>query len=59
LHALGSTAVHNLLAIINGARPRATEPMVLPTRLVERVSTARRPARRSTGIAIPAAPAGI
>ncbi len=57
LHALGSTAVHNLLAIINGARPRATEPMVLPTRLVERVSTARRAPRRSTGIVTPAAPA--
>jgi len=46
LHALGGTAVHNLLAIINGARSRASEPMVLPTRLVERASTARRPRRR-------------
>ena len=47
LHALGSTAVHNLLAIINGALPRRRQPMVLPTRLVERASTAmRRPRRR-------------
>jgi LacI family transcriptional regulator len=45
LHALGSTAVHNLLAIIRGARSRAGEPMVLPTRLIERASTAP-PARR-------------
>ena len=42
LHALGGTAVHNLLAIINGARSRTSDPMVLPTRLVERASTARR-----------------
>ena len=42
LHALGSTAVHNVLAIVNGARSRAGEPMVLPTRLIERASTARR-----------------
>ena len=61
LHALGSTAVHNLLAIINGARPRASEPMVLPTRLVERVSTARRLSHRtpSRNTAAPAAPGAI
>ncbi len=41
LHALGGTAVHNLLAIIRGARSRAGAPMVLPTRLVVRASTAR------------------
>jgi DNA-binding LacI/PurR family transcriptional regulator len=46
LHALGSTAVHNLLATINGAHPRSGQPMVLPTRLVERSSTARRLPRR-------------
>lgn len=46
LQALGGTAVHNLLAIINGAQSRASEPMVLPTRLVERASTARRTGRR-------------
>ena len=57
LHALGSTAVHNLLAIINGARSRASDPMVLPTRLVERVSTARRISGRSTASVTPAAPA--
>jgi LacI family transcriptional regulator len=38
----GMTAVRNLLAIIGGARPRATEPVVLPIRLVVRESTARR-----------------
>ncbi len=38
----GMTAVRNLLAIIGGARPRATEPVVLPIRLVVRDSTARR-----------------
>ncbi len=47
LNALGGTAVNNLLAIINGARSRATEAMVLPTRLVERDSTARRPRHSS------------
>ena len=57
LHALGSTAVHNLLAVINGARSRAAEPMVLPTRLVERASTARRPARRRAEVATAAAAA--
>lgn len=46
LQALGGTAVHNLLAIINGARSRASEAMVLPTRLVERASTARPRSRR-------------
>ena len=46
LRALGGTAVHNLLAIINGARSRATEPIALPTRLIERASTARRPRRK-------------
>jgi LacI family transcriptional regulator len=38
----GMTAVRNLLAIIGGARPRATEPVLLPIRLVVRESTARR-----------------
>jgi LacI family transcriptional regulator len=41
LNAMGHTAVRNLLAIIAGARPRATEPIMLPTRLVVRGSTAR------------------
>jgi LacI family transcriptional regulator len=47
LRALGGTAVHNLLAIINGARSRASDPTVLPTRLVERASTTRRSRRRA------------
>ena len=58
LHALGSTAVHNLLAIIRGARSRAGEPMVLPTRLIERASTARRGHRHGAGSASVTAPAG-
>ena len=45
LRAMGLTAVRNLLAIIGGARPRATEPMTLPSRLVVRASTA--PPRRA------------
>jgi LacI family transcriptional regulator len=45
LNAMGLTAVRNLLAIIGGARPRATEPISLPSRLVVRASTA--PARRA------------
>ena len=40
LNAMGLTAVRNLLAIIGGARPRATEPISLPSRLVVRESTA-------------------
>lgn len=55
LHVLGTTAVRNLLAIINGATPRASEPLVLPVHLVERHSTGpaprRRPERRQIGTA--------
>lgn len=40
LHALGVTAVGNLLASIGGARPRTGRPVTLPTRLVVRGSTA-------------------
>ncbi|HEY7272256.1 MAG TPA: LacI family DNA-binding transcriptional regulator [Actinoplanes sp.] len=40
LKAMGLTAVRNLLAIVGGARPRATEPITLPSRLVVRASTA-------------------
>jgi LacI family transcriptional regulator len=47
LHILGTTAVRNLLAIINGATPRASEPLVLPVHLVERGSTGPAPRRRS------------
>ena len=39
LHALGETAVHNVIAMARGARSRATSPVVLPTRLVVRGST--------------------
>jgi len=46
LHVLGTTAVRNLLAIINGATPRASEPLVLPVHLVERGSTGPAPRRR-------------
>ena len=46
LHVLGTTAVRNLLAIINGATPRAAEPLVLPVHLVERGSTGPAPRRR-------------
>jgi len=41
LRALGATAVQNLLAIVGGARPRSRQPVVLPTRLVVRGSSAR------------------
>jgi DNA-binding LacI/PurR family transcriptional regulator len=41
LKAMGLTAVRNLLAIVGGARPRATEPISLPSRLIVRESTAR------------------
>jgi DNA-binding LacI/PurR family transcriptional regulator len=41
LKAMGLTAVRNLLAIIGGARPRAMEPISLPSRLIVRESTAR------------------
>lgn len=37
----GATAVANLIAMIGGARPRAGRPLMLPTRLIVRDSTAR------------------
>lgn len=46
---MGRTAVRNLVAMINGARSRADEPLVLPVELVRRASTApppRAPRRR-------------
>jgi DNA-binding LacI/PurR family transcriptional regulator len=46
LKAMGLTAVRNLLAIVGGARPRATEAISLPARLIVRESTAR--CRRTT-----------
>lgn len=39
LYSLGVTAVNNLVAIVAGAKPRASEPLVLPTKLVVRDST--------------------
>ena len=45
LHALGETAVHNVIAMARGARSRATAPVVLPTRLVVRGSTGPAPSR--------------
>lgn len=46
LAALGSTAVQNLLACVDGAVNRTTGPVVLPTRLVVRGSTGRARRRR-------------
>lgn len=46
LATLGSTAVHNLLAYVDGAVNREPGPIVLPTRLVVRDSTARARRRR-------------
>lgn len=40
LYSLGATAVHNLLAYTRGAKSRSREPVVLPTRLIVRSSTA-------------------
>ncbi|GAA4734423.1 LacI family DNA-binding transcriptional regulator [Phytohabitans rumicis] len=39
LHAMGLTAVRNLLAVVRGAKPHALEPVMLPSRLVVRAST--------------------
>jgi LacI family transcriptional regulator len=41
LRAQGVAAVTNLLAILGGARPRSRQPIVLPTRLVVRGSSAK------------------
>jgi LacI family transcriptional regulator len=45
LYALGTTAVNNLLAFAAGAKSQSGQPVVLPTRLVVRNSTARRAQR--------------
>jgi LacI family transcriptional regulator len=42
LHTEGVTATQHLLAMIEGARPRTVQPVVLPIRLVVRASTAQR-----------------
>lgn len=49
VQALGSTAAKNLIAMIRGAQPTSSRPLVLPTKLVVRQSSTvadRRPARR-------------
>ena len=45
-HSRGSIAVGNVVAMIKGAKP-SQEPLVLPTKLVVRASTAQRK-RKST-----------
>ncbi|GAA3725311.1 LacI family transcriptional regulator [Spinactinospora alkalitolerans] len=47
LRVLGTTAVRNLLAVVGGARSQTGLPVVLPTRLVVRGSTARRSRKRT------------
>jgi LacI family transcriptional regulator len=44
----GATATRHLLAMIDGARSRTGQPMVLPVRLVERGSTAQRSRKRTS-----------
>jgi LacI family transcriptional regulator len=44
LRRMGAIAVKNLLAMLSGASPRSSDPLVVPTRLIERESTG--PARR-------------
>jgi DNA-binding LacI/PurR family transcriptional regulator len=41
LRTQGATAVKNLLAIVGGARPHSSQPVVLPTHLVVRGSSGR------------------
>lgn len=48
LRSLGTTAVRNLLAVINGARSRVGEPITVPTRLVIRSSTGQRSRKRTS-----------
>ena len=47
LHAMGATAVRNLVAMIGGAVP-SHEPIVMPARLVVRRSTAQRSRNRTS-----------
>jgi DNA-binding LacI/PurR family transcriptional regulator len=48
LHAMGRAGAGNVLAIVNGAVPRTTGPLVLPSRLVVRASTAQRRRNRTS-----------
>lgn len=48
LRQMGATAVSNLAAILNGARPQASSPLVMPVRLRVRGSTGPRRFRRSS-----------
>jgi DNA-binding LacI/PurR family transcriptional regulator len=41
-YAMGTVAVHNLLAVIHGAHTKTHDPTLLPSRLVVRESTAQR-----------------
>ena len=45
MHLLGEVAVRNLVSIIGGAHSWTGQPLMLPTRLVVRQSTAAHPAR--------------
>ncbi len=53
LQVMGTVAVHNLLAIIQGAHAHTRDPAVLPSRLVVRESTAQRSRRRRDFSAAP------
>lgn len=55
LRTLGSMAVHNLIAMIGGARTTAGEPLVLPTQLVVRESTCRYVRKRNPRTVKPSA----
>jgi LacI family repressor for deo operon, udp, cdd, tsx, nupC, and nupG len=48
LHTEGSAATTHLLSMIDGARSRTGQPVVLPTRLVVRDSTAQRRRKRTS-----------
>jgi LacI family transcriptional regulator len=54
LHALGATAVRQLVAQINGAPPHTAAPGVLPAQLVVRESTAAPPRRAMRDTEAPA-----
>ena len=60
LRRMGAMAVKNLLAVVRGAHPTATEPLMMPTQLIERESTgpARRSALATSGNRLPSAHTG-
>ena len=55
---MGATAVTNLLAVIQGAKPRAGEPLVMPSKLHVRGSTGPRRTSRSRSSRTPAIQTG-